>query len=108
MSANLPLMGPIAEYLRGKCRNSSVRMPEDEEHRSILELTAMGSKKRSAHSKNPTSAGVQASTFMTTAEGSTHYGRENAGSKAPDNRIVVERGLEQKFTGQSAGSTTNA
>ncbi|KAL9583562.1 MAG: hypothetical protein Q9212_002633 [Teloschistes hypoglaucus] len=103
MSANLPLMGPIVEYLRGKCRHSSDRTPEDEEHRGILELSAMGSKKRLTRSKNLTSAGV-----ITTAEGSTHYGRENAGSKVPGNRIVVEMGLEQKFTGQSADSTTNA
>lgn len=108
MSANLPLMSPIIQYLRGKHRFLSLRTPKDEESSRILELSDRASKKKEARSDNGTSAGLQSSTFVTTAEGSADKGGNDAGFEVPDNRILVEMDLEQRFTGRSAVSTPDA
>jgi len=95
VSANLPLMGPIVQRLRGKYRTLSDRAGKDEESSKILELSATkSSEKRGLTHSTPLEAGNAA--FDTFATGTPKTSKTMAGTAFTDNEILVELNLEQR------------
>jgi len=95
VSANLPLMGPIVQRLRGKYRTLSDRAGKDEKGSKILELSATKSSgKRGLTHSTPLEAGNAA--FDTFATGTPKTSKTMAGTAFTDNEILVELNLEQR------------